>query len=84
MVGSFLDGLFLLLSVILSELHEKPRRNKKKLQKKVHRWICVRNITFLTARPPLPISFFVAFFTYYLPLNGTYKDTQYCYGCYSL
>ena len=27
-VGSFLDVLFLLLVVILSELHEKPRRNK--------------------------------------------------------
>ena len=28
LVRSFLDGLFLLLAVILSELHEKPRRNK--------------------------------------------------------
>ena len=27
LVGSFLDVLFLLLAVILSELHEKPRRN---------------------------------------------------------
>ena len=26
LVGSFLDALFLLLTVILSELHEKPRR----------------------------------------------------------
>ena len=26
--GSFLDVVFLLLAVILSELHEKPRRNK--------------------------------------------------------
>ena len=26
--GSFLDVFFLLLAVILSELHEKPRRNK--------------------------------------------------------
>ena len=26
LVGSFLDVLFLLLAVILSELHEKPRR----------------------------------------------------------
>ena len=26
LVGSFLDMLFLLLAVILSELHEKPRR----------------------------------------------------------
>ena len=28
LVGSFLDVLFLLLAVILSGLHEKPRRNK--------------------------------------------------------
>ena len=28
LTGSFLDVLFLLLAVILSELHEKPRRNK--------------------------------------------------------
>ena len=28
LLGSFLDVLFLLLTVILSEFHEKPRRNK--------------------------------------------------------
>ena len=28
LVGSFLDELFLLLAVILSHLHEKPRRNE--------------------------------------------------------
>ena len=28
LVGSFLELLFLLLAAVLSELHEKPRRNK--------------------------------------------------------
>ena len=28
LVGSFLDVFFLLLAVIVSELHEKPRSNK--------------------------------------------------------
>ena len=46
LIGSFLDVLFLLLAVISSELPEKPRR------KKVHRRLCVRDITFLTARSP--------------------------------
>ena len=73
----FLDVLFLLLVVIVSELHEKARRNKdwvteksaflKKVQKKSTRTICVRDITFLTAHPPFYI-FFVAFFIYSLPL----------------
>ena len=77
LVGSFLDVLFLLLAVIVSELHEKPRRNKdwvtekstflKKVQKKSTRRICVRDIPFLTAHPPFYI-FFVAFFVYSLPL----------------
>ena len=57
LVGSFLDMLFLLLALILSELHE--------LQDKAHRRICVRDITFCT------VSFlclFVAFFVYSLLL----------------
>ena len=65
--GSFLDVLFLLLAVILSELYEKPRRIKIQLQKKVHKRICVRDTTVLTAR----LSFFlpfVVFFVYSLPL----------------
>ena len=34
MRGSFLDVLFLLLAVILSELYEKPRRNKDSVTEK--------------------------------------------------
>ena len=34
LVGSLLDVLFLLLAVILSGLHEKPRRNKDWVTKK--------------------------------------------------
>ena len=33
LVGSFLDGVFLLLAVILLELHEKQRKNKDELLK---------------------------------------------------
>ena len=45
---------YLLLTVILSEIHENPRK-KIELQKKVHRKIFVRDITFLAARPPYAI-----------------------------
>ena len=38
LVSSFLDVFFLLFAIMLSELHEKPRR-KEVLQKKVHRRI---------------------------------------------
>ena len=87
LVGSFLDVLFLLLAVILSEFHEKPKKEtwegkKKKieLQKTVYRRICVRNITFLIVRPPFyDIS---CYFLCLLPppsqvtylLNCSYKD----------
>ena len=54
---SFLDVFFLLLTVILSELHEKPRRIKIELQKKDHRRISVREITFLTTRLPFDVIF---------------------------
>ena len=66
---SFLDVFFLLLTVKLSELYEKPRRIKIELQKNVHRRICVKDVTqiFLTARPPF-MSFFVVFFVCSLPL----------------
>ena len=51
--GSFLDVFFLLLAAILSELYEKPRRNKDSVTEKLHRRICLRDITtFLTTRPP--------------------------------
>ena len=60
---------------------------KIELQKKVHRRICVRDITFLTARPP----FYVTFCRLLPPpsqvtylLNGPYKDTKYCYGWYTV
>ena len=52
LVGSFLDVLFLLLVVILPELHMKPRRNDFVLEK-IYRKICVRGVNFLTALPPL-------------------------------
>ena len=57
LVVSLLDVVFLLLAVVLSELHEKPRRNKDELQKKVHRRTCVKDITFLTARLPFYVIF---------------------------
>ena len=63
LAGFFLDGRFLLVAVILSDLHEKPRRKKAWVTEKVNRQICVRNITFLTAR-----TLFYAFFCYFLPL----------------
>ena len=49
LVGAFLDGLFLLLAVILSELHDKPRRKD---------W--VRDITLLTARFPSYVFFLLS------------------------
>ena len=50
--------LFLLLIVISSELHEKRRRKKYiEGQKKLHKIICVRDITFLGARPPYYVIF---------------------------
>ena len=48
---------------------------KIELQKKVHRRGCVRDITFLTARPP-------CFLCHFFLLNGPKKDT-YCYVWYS-
>ena len=50
LVYTFLDALLMLLAVILSDLYEKPRR--KNWVTKKHRRICVRDITFLTARCP--------------------------------
>ena len=52
LVDTFLNGSFLLLAVILSELPEKPKRKDWVTKKKIHRSICVRNITLLTARSP--------------------------------
>ena len=61
-----LDVLFLLLALILSGLHEIPRRHKIEIQKKAHRRICVRDIFWLHAL--LSMSLFVAFFVYSFPL----------------
>ena len=87
LVGSLLDVLFLLLAVILSGFHEKLRRNKTELQKKVHGRICVRDIIFLTAGPPFYVLTFYCFLRLLRPhsqvaylLNGPYKYTKYCYG----
>ena len=54
---------------------------KIELQKKVHRGICVRHITFFTARAPFYVTFYA--FLRLLPppfqvtnlLNGPYKDS---------
>ena len=80
-VGSFLDVLFLLLAVILSELHEKPRRNKDWVtEKNTYKKLCEGH-HFFDCTP----SFYVIFrwFLRLLPplcqltylLNGPYKDT---------
>ena len=81
-VGSFLDMLSLLLTVILSELHEKPRRNKYWITEKSTLKNLCEGITFLL-HSLLSMSFVVAFFVYFLPfpkwcaslLNGPNKDT---------
>ena len=52
LVASFLDVLFLLLAVILSHRFMTNQEGKIELQKKVHRRICVKDITCLTARSP--------------------------------
>ena len=58
LVGSFLYVLFLLLAVILSGLHEKPRRNKDWATEKVQRKICVNGITsFLIPHPLFYVTF---------------------------
>ena len=54
LVGSFLDVLFLLLAVILSELHVKPKK-KDWVSEKIYRKICVSDINFLTARTPFHV-----------------------------
>ena len=51
-----LNFFFLLLAVILSELHKNSRR-KDWVTEKVYRRICVRNITFLAACSPSYIIF---------------------------
>ena len=62
-----LDVFFLLLSVILSEL-----------QKKVHKRICVRDITFLVAHPPSYVLFCRFFPLFPPPFQVTYLLKDLC------
>ena len=88
LVGPFLDVVFLLFAVILSGLLEKPRRNKHWVTEKSTWKIYVRDITFLTARPPFYVTFYCFLCLLSPPfqesclLNGPYKDS--CYGRYSV
>ena len=74
LVGSFLDVLFLLLAVILSEFHEKPKKEtwegkKKKieLQKRyIEEFVWGTSLFWLYAL--LSMTFLVTFFVYSLPL----------------
>ena len=66
LIDFFLDVLFLLLSLILWELHENPRRNDW-VTEKVHWSIWLRDIIFLTARPSFYVIFAV-FSVYFLSL----------------
>ena len=66
MRGSFLDVLFLLLAVILSELYEKPRRNKDSVtEKSTEKNLCDGHHCFDCT--PFFLSF-VVFFVYSLVL----------------
>ena len=81
MRGSFLDVLFLLLAVILSELYEKPRRNKDSVtEKSTEKNLCDGHHCFDCT--PFFLSVICCFLCL-LPrpsqvtylLNGLYKDT---------
>ena len=74
-----LDEFFLLLAVIFSECHEKPRR-KDRVSEKVHRRTFVRHITFLAAHPPYII--FHCFFHLLPPfcLLQFYKEKIFFYS----
>ena len=56
LVGSFMDALFLLLAIILSGLHEKPRRKDSVTEKSAKKNFC-EGYHFLTARPPYYVIF---------------------------
>ena len=58
LIGSFLDVLFLLLAVILPGSLRNQEGIKIELQKKVHRRICVSDITFLNAHPLFYVTFY--------------------------
>ena len=63
LVDSFYDVLYVVLSVILPELHEKPRRKDWVTEKSAKKNLCEGH-HFFSLRAPLPVSFFVAFFVY--------------------
>ena len=75
------DGLFLLLSVILSGIYENQEGITTELLKKVHRRICERGITFSTARSPFYLTFCCFLHLLSSPFQVTYlldgpcKDT---------
>ena len=79
--GSFLDVLFLLLAVILSEFYEKPRRNKDSvIEKSTWKNLCKGHHCFDCT--PFFLSVICCFLWLLLPpsqvaylLNGPYKDT---------
>ena len=86
MRGSFLDVLFLLLAVILSELYEKPRRSKDSVtEKSTEKYLCKGHHCFDCT--PFFLSVICCFLCL-LPrpsqvtylLNGLYKDTYYSPG----
>ena len=60
LVGSFLNVFFLLLAVILPQNVMRNQEGKIELQKKVHRRICVKDITFLTTRSPFYVFFLLS------------------------
>ena len=80
LVYFFLDVFFLLLVVILSENDYYQESVKIELQKKVHRRIYLRDITFLTAQG-VSVSFFVAFFVHLPSLLAEWPQKRYILLC---
>ena len=68
LVGSFLDVLFLLLAVILPELHEKPRRKNWITEKSPWKNL-LKEYYFFDCTPSI-LCLFVAFFVYSFPLSN--------------
>ena len=89
LVSFFLDVLFLLLAVMLSELYEKPRKKKDWVAEKSTKKNLCEGHHFLWLHILPTMSFFVAFFVYspaqvtYL-LNEPNESTLYFYGWYSV
>ena len=68
LLSSFLDVLFLLFAVILSGLHEEPRKNKDWVTEKKYIEEFVWGTSLSWQHTLLSMSVFVAFFIYSLPL----------------